>query len=125
MAAQDEPERPAAARPAQERAAVAAARTAGKPVEVESMRSETRTVFAQPDGTMTMELNVRPVRVRKEGRWVPVDTTLRLRPDGTVEPVAAAVDLAFSGGGSARWPACRAAPRRWSWAGPARCPSPR
>lgn len=101
VAAQDEPERPAAARPAQERAAVAAARTAGKPVEVESMRSETRTVFAQPDGTMTMELNVRPVRVRKEGRWVPVDTTLRLRPDGTVEPVAAAVDLAFSGGGSA------------------------
>ncbi|WP_346433741.1 LamG-like jellyroll fold domain-containing protein [Nonomuraea composti] len=88
-------------RPIQERAAVAAAREAGQPVEVESMRSETRTVFAQPDGTLKMELNVRPIRVRKEGRWVPVDTTLRLRPDGAVEPVAAAVGLAFSGGGDA------------------------
>ncbi|MEU6715003.1 LamG-like jellyroll fold domain-containing protein [Nonomuraea sp. NPDC046802] len=78
-----------------------AAQRDNRPVEVESMRSETRQVFVQPDGTYTMELNVRPVRVRKEGRWVPVDTTLRLRPDGAVEPVAAAVDVTFSGGGTA------------------------
>ncbi|MGP4093856.1 LamG-like jellyroll fold domain-containing protein [Nonomuraea sp. KM90] len=84
-----------------ERAALALARSAGKPVEVESMRSETRQVFAKPDGTLTMELNVRPVRVRQAGRWVPVDTTLRVRPDGAVEPVAAAIGLTLSGGGSA------------------------
>ncbi|MEO3871854.1 LamG-like jellyroll fold domain-containing protein [Nonomuraea sp. B12E4] len=84
-----------------ERAALALARQGGKPVEVESMRSETRQVFAQPDGTLTMELNARPVRVRKADGWVPVDTTLRVRPDGAVEPVAAAVDLTFSGGGTA------------------------
>ncbi|MCF6474155.1 LamG domain-containing protein [Nonomuraea sp. MG754425] len=84
-----------------ERAAVARALGTGSPVEVESMRSETRTVFAQPDGTLSMELNVRPIRVRKDSGWVPVDTTLRVRPDGMVEPVAAAVDLAFSGGGDA------------------------
>ncbi|WP_345397618.1 hypothetical protein [Nonomuraea salmonea] len=82
-----------------ERAAAARARRDGLPVEVEALRSETRTVFAQPDGTMKMELNVRPVRVRKDDRWVPVDTTLHLRPDGAVEPVAAAVGLTFSGGG--------------------------
>ncbi|MFC5832329.1 LamG-like jellyroll fold domain-containing protein [Nonomuraea insulae] len=87
--------------PETERAAVAQARTRGGPVEVESMRSETRTVYAQPDGTLSMELNVRPIRVRKDDRWVPVDTTLRLRPDGAVEPVAAAVGLTLSGGGSA------------------------
>ncbi|MEV5894570.1 LamG-like jellyroll fold domain-containing protein [Nonomuraea fuscirosea] len=87
--------------PDQEVAAVAQARGAGRPVEIESMRSETRTVFAKPDGTLSMELNVRPIRVRKDDRWVPVDTTLRLRPDGAVEPVATAVGLTFSGGGSA------------------------
>ncbi|MCF6472823.1 LamG domain-containing protein [Nonomuraea sp. MG754425] len=77
-----------------------AAQRAGRPVEIESMRSETRQVFVNPDGTYTMESHVRPVRVRKEGRWVPVDTTLRLRPDGAVEPVATAMDMTFSGGGT-------------------------
>ncbi|MFG1702908.1 LamG-like jellyroll fold domain-containing protein [Nonomuraea sp. M3C6] len=84
-----------------EEAALAAARRTSRPVEVESMRSETRQVFAQPNGTFVLEQNVRPVRVRQADAWVPVDTTLRLAPDGTVEPVATAVDLTFSGGGSA------------------------
>ncbi|MEO3790851.1 LamG-like jellyroll fold domain-containing protein [Nonomuraea sp. B10E15] len=84
-----------------ERAAAAQARRENRQVEVKSMTNETRQVFAQPDGTSTMEVHVRPVRVRKDDRWVPVDTTLRLRPDGAVEPVAAAVGLTFSGGGSA------------------------
>ncbi|WP_344876125.1 LamG-like jellyroll fold domain-containing protein [Nonomuraea antimicrobica] len=95
-------EPPAETQPAEtEQAAIGTARRTGAPVEVESLRSETRTVHAQPDGTLTMELNVRPVRVRKGDAWVPVDTTLRLRPDGAVEPVAAAVGLTFSGGGDA------------------------
>ncbi|MFG1710333.1 LamG-like jellyroll fold domain-containing protein [Nonomuraea sp. M3C6] len=96
---------PAAARPSAgtgpEEVALAVARRTGRPVEVESMRSETRQVFAQPGGTLTMEQHVRPVRVRQAGRWVPVDTTLRLRPDGAVEPVATAAGLTFSGGGGA------------------------
>ncbi|MEV4163369.1 LamG-like jellyroll fold domain-containing protein [Nonomuraea dietziae] len=84
-----------------EASAVAAARHTGQPVEIESMRTETRQVFAKPDGTLVLEHNVRPVRVRRSGGWVPVDTTLRLNPDGTVSPAAAAVGLTFSGGGSA------------------------
>ncbi|WP_431898405.1 LamG-like jellyroll fold domain-containing protein [Nonomuraea sp. bgisy101] len=84
-----------------EESAVAAARRSGGPVEIESMRTETRQVFAKPDGTLTLEQNVRPVRVRQSGGWVPVDTTLRLNPDGTVSPAAAAVGLTFSGGGEA------------------------
>ncbi|MDX3111188.1 LamG-like jellyroll fold domain-containing protein [Nonomuraea angiospora] len=83
-----------------EDSALALARSAGKPVEVESQRSETRQVWAKPDGTFTLEQYVRPVRVRKADGWVPVDTTLRLRPDGAVETVATAADLTFSGGGS-------------------------
>ncbi|MFC4011794.1 LamG-like jellyroll fold domain-containing protein [Nonomuraea purpurea] len=84
-----------------EASALALARTEGKPVEVESLRDETSQVWAKPDGTFTLEQNVRPVRVRKSGGWVPVDTTLRVRPDGAVEPVATAAGLTFSGGGTA------------------------
>lgn len=82
-----------------ETSALALARRDGKRVEVESLRTETRQVFAKPDGTFTLEQYARPVRVRKADAWVPVDTTLRLRPDGAVEPVAAAAGLRFSGGG--------------------------
>lgn len=64
------------------------------------MRSETRQVFAEPDGTLVLEQHPRPVRVREQGRWLDVDTTLRRRPDGSVAPVATAVDLSFSGGGT-------------------------
>ncbi|MGI5289816.1 LamG-like jellyroll fold domain-containing protein [Nonomuraea polychroma] len=89
------PEQTAAVSPEQK------ARRDNRPVEVKALTSETRQVFAEPDGTYTMEQHVRPVRVRKDGRWVPVDTTLRLRPDGAVEPVATAAGLMFSGGGDA------------------------
>ncbi|SNS29780.1 Concanavalin A-like lectin/glucanases superfamily protein [Streptosporangium subroseum] len=81
--------------------ALVRARQTGQPAEVEALRSETRQVFVKPDGTYVLEQNVRPVRVRQAGRWVPVDTTLREQPDGTVAPAATAVGLAFSGGGNA------------------------
>ncbi|MEU6720521.1 LamG-like jellyroll fold domain-containing protein [Nonomuraea sp. NPDC046802] len=96
-----EPSKAVQERPKAEEGAVAAARSAGRPVEIESMRTETRQVFAKPDGTLSMELNVRPVRVRQAGGWVPVDTTLRLNADGSISPAAAAIGLTFSGGGSA------------------------
>jgi hypothetical protein len=69
-------------------------------VEALDLRTETRVVYAEPDGTMTAELTNRPVRARRDGSWVDVDTTLAGRPDGSVGPVAAMVDLSFSGGGS-------------------------
>ncbi|MGW0808621.1 hypothetical protein, partial [Nonomuraea sp. NPDC002799] len=50
----DEPPEPAKIvqeQPKSEESAVAAARRTGQPVEIESMRSETRQVFAKPDGT--------------------------------------------------------------------------
>ncbi|MFF4624403.1 LamG-like jellyroll fold domain-containing protein [Nonomuraea jabiensis] len=101
--ADEAPEPPKAVQepPKAEESAVAAARSAGRPVEIESMRTETRQVFAKPDGTLSMEMNVRPVRVRQAGGWVPVDTTLRLNPDGSVSPAATAIGLRFSGGGDA------------------------
>ncbi|WP_327584918.1 DNRLRE domain-containing protein [Nonomuraea sp. NBC_00507] len=92
---------PPAAVVSPERDAAALARRDNRPVEVAALTSETRQVFAKPDGTYTLEQHVRPVRVRQNGRWTAVDTTLRRRPDGAVEPVAAAVGLTFSGGGTA------------------------
>ncbi|MCK2221691.1 DNRLRE domain-containing protein [Actinomadura sp. ATCC 31491] len=89
-----------AGRASAERQASLLARRENRTVEIESLRGETRQVFAKPDGTFVLEQHVRPIQVRRDGRWVPVDTTLRLRPDGAVEPVAAAVDVTFSGGGS-------------------------
>jgi hypothetical protein len=77
--------------------------SAAEPTEVMSQRSEYSRLFANPDGSMTLEVHSRPQRVgRPEGSWVPVDPTLRPRADGTVGPAAAVVDLAFSGGGDGR-----------------------
>ncbi|MEU8103806.1 LamG-like jellyroll fold domain-containing protein [Nonomuraea muscovyensis] len=84
----------------EEAAALTAARRGGKPVEVAALRSETRQVLARPDGTLVLEQHARPVRVRQEGRWVPADATLRQLPDGSIAPVATAIGLSFSGGGT-------------------------
>jgi hypothetical protein len=84
-----------------ERSASALASQCGKRVEVLAGRSETTQVFANPDGTSTFTSTAVPVRVhRADGSWVPVDTTLRVRPDGSIAPVATVTDMVFSGGGS-------------------------
>ncbi|MFF2408321.1 LamG-like jellyroll fold domain-containing protein [Streptomyces sp. NPDC058092] len=81
--------------------ALAEAQASGSRVEVVGERSERTTVFANPDGfTFTLEQSVVPVRVAKgEGDWQAPDATLERRPDGSVGPKAAAVDMVFSGGG--------------------------
>jgi hypothetical protein len=88
--------------PGTERAAAQAqAAATGQRVEVLGERSESGQVFANPDGSFTAEQSMVPVRVRRDGGWVPVDTTLEVRPDGTVAPKAVPLALAFSGGGTA------------------------
>jgi hypothetical protein len=89
----------AAATPA---AALAAARSCGRRVEAMSGRTEAAQVFANPDGTSTMELATVPQRVhRKDGSWAAVDPTLRPGPGGALVPVASTLDVRFSGGGDA------------------------
>ncbi|MET9874885.1 LamG domain-containing protein [Actinacidiphila glaucinigra] len=73
----------------------------GKPVEVVAERTEYSTVNANPDGTYTLAQSITPVRARAgDGTWHAVDATLERRPDGSVGPRAAVVDLSFSGGGA-------------------------
>ncbi|MBB1245463.1 DNRLRE domain-containing protein [Streptomyces durbertensis] len=88
-----------------EDAAIGAARrraaATGERSEVEALRTESSTTYANPDGSLTEESTTGPIRVRgARGEWRKVDTTLVYR-DGVVRPKQAATDIAFSGGAGA------------------------
>lgn len=77
------------------------AQATGQRVEVVAERAEDELVYANPDGSFTSEITAGPQRVeRTDGSWADIDPTLVRRPDGSVGPRAAVVDLSFSGGGS-------------------------
>ncbi|GAB7051417.1 hypothetical protein JCM9534A_65430 [Catenuloplanes indicus JCM 9534] len=103
----------------------ATARRTGDRVEVLGARTETGQTFANPDGSFTTELFATPQRVRKDGGWVPIDTTLHMRPDGAVTPVAVPVDLRLSGGGDGPLVTLAAEGGRIGLAWPAPLPVPR
>ncbi|MFI5729464.1 RICIN domain-containing protein [Kribbella sp. NPDC051587] len=79
--------------------AMATALKTGQRVELTDQRTETGQVFANPDGTKTMEQHSQPVRVHKGRDWVDPDPTLRLEADGRIRPVATVSPLVLSGGG--------------------------
>ncbi|WP_173390860.1 RICIN domain-containing protein [Actinomadura litoris] len=79
--------------------AVAAAKKWDKPVVVSSLTGAQREVRALPDGELEATMSSRPVRTRRGGKWVPVDTKLTRRSNGELVPGATTVGLAFSGGG--------------------------
>ncbi|MFR9795519.1 LamG domain-containing protein, partial [Streptomyces sp. MS06] len=85
----------------EEQRALADAADSGHRVEVTGERTERTTVYANPDGyTFTLEEATAPVRVPASGGgWQAPDATLVKRADGSVAPKAAAVQMAFSGGG--------------------------
>nr|WSX53701.1 FG-GAP-like repeat-containing protein [Streptomyces sp. NBC_00974] len=83
-----------------EKAASEAKRT-GKPVEIVGQRTETNDTWANPDGTLTANRSLVPVRVRQGGKLVPVDATLQRARDGRLTPKATRIGLTFSGGGDA------------------------
>ncbi|MFF0754510.1 hypothetical protein [Streptomyces sp. NPDC004267] len=87
---------------AQEKALDAAQREAqrtGRAVQVGALTTETDTVTANTGGTISWTTSIMPQRVRRNGSWVAVDSTLRRAGDGTYRPAAAAAPLALSGGG--------------------------
>src|SRR5690348_10628681 len=89
----------AAAAPAPvDQSPLARAKATGQRVELPERTTATGETFVNPDGTMTNEQHAQPVRGRKDGRWVPIDTSLRLTDAGVV-PTAGAVQVAFSAGG--------------------------
>jgi len=81
-------------------AAQTRARKTGKPVAIPSLDNATQSAQANPDGSYTVTTTAQPSRVFKSGQWVPIDTTLKANPDGTVSPAATGTDLDLSGGGT-------------------------
>lgn len=69
-------------------------------VLIYSETTESTLVFANPDQTVTIEAVPEVVRVRRDGAWVPVDTTL-VEVDGSIKPKAAMeqAGVEFSAGG--------------------------
>ncbi|MFI7638897.1 LamG-like jellyroll fold domain-containing protein [Nonomuraea sp. NPDC049400] len=79
--------------------ALTQAKKDNKRVEIEALRSETGTYFANPDGkTLQAELSSTPIRVKKDGAWQPIDTRL-IEKDGVLQPKASLGDLTLSAGG--------------------------
>ncbi|WP_432114669.1 DNRLRE domain-containing protein [Streptomyces sp. S1] len=81
-----------------ETSALLRARLGEKRVEVTDRRTETRTVWANPDGTLTEDHSAGPVRFRDDaGAWRDVDVTLTQETDGSVRAKAHPLDLRLSG----------------------------
>ncbi|TDD58166.1 DNRLRE domain-containing protein [Kribbella antibiotica] len=78
------------------------AATSGSPVEIANLTTETSQTFANANGSFTAETSNGPVRVKRDGAWHTIDTTLEFRSDGTVGPKAAASEISLSGGGAGR-----------------------
>ncbi|MFF6779000.1 ricin-type beta-trefoil lectin domain protein [Streptomyces sp. NPDC012637] len=74
--------------------------SSGDAVRVDALTTEISEVVANADGTFTNSTSIMPVRVRKNGNWVPVDATLRQNGDGSWSPTASPHGIALSGGGT-------------------------
>ena len=82
-------------------AASAQARSTGKPVRVNKLTTSTSITVAEPHGGFAFQESVLPLRVRRGNGWVPVDTSLGRKADGTFSPAAVPGDtVTFSGGGT-------------------------
>lgn len=106
-----------------ESSALAAARASGQRVEVLAKRTERAEVFANPSGTLTMELHNQPVRVRRADAWAPVDAALHVQ-DGWLVPAAAVVDFRFSTGGDGPVLVLSKGDKRLTLGWPGRLPAP-
>jgi hypothetical protein len=88
---------PVASRPDVVSARLAAAGQ-GSRVEVSSLEDEYSDTYANPDGTLTTESSIAPLRVLRDGAWVAVDYDLQ-HVNGSWSPKASAAPVVFSDGG--------------------------
>ncbi|MFK0288449.1 DNRLRE domain-containing protein [Streptomyces sp. NPDC090499] len=81
-----------------EASAVLMARLQNRNIEVLSERTADSTTYALPSGELQTEAYAGPVRVKQDGTWKDIDTSLSDTGD-TLEPQAAAADINVSDGG--------------------------
>ena len=79
-----------------EQEASAAAVACGERFEVMNSRTPYDQVFAEPDGTMTLESAVEPQRVPVNDGWSDIDTSLQDDGAGRATPVATLANISFS-----------------------------
>lgn len=84
------------------------ARAQGSRVEVEALRDEMSTTWVNPDGTLTTQQHLGPIRFRDaaakdaqnpKGAWRDVDLSMAELPDGTVGPKGHPSGLSLAGAG--------------------------
>jgi membrane-associated phospholipid phosphatase len=73
------------------------AQAQGRRIEVLGARTENTTLWANPDGTMSVESFAGPVRYRENGTWIAVDTSLVKNPDGSIRSKAHPRGLKLAG----------------------------
>ncbi|MET9879267.1 LamG-like jellyroll fold domain-containing protein [Actinacidiphila glaucinigra] len=77
------------------------AQRTGEEVEVTEERGVAERVFALPEGGFRSELSAAPRWApQPDGSWKDIDTDLEFKPDGSVGPRTALIDVEFSGGGT-------------------------
>lgn len=104
--------------------ALAEAKRTGDQVEILGQRSESREVFATPEGDLEAREYLRPVWTRGQSGWQRIDTALVATAQGTVAPKAAAVDVEFSGGGTEPLVRMKRAGREMALSWPTSLPKP-
>ncbi|MEU6987260.1 LamG-like jellyroll fold domain-containing protein [Streptomyces sp. NPDC046324] len=110
---------------ASENDAVNAAAKAGRRVEISTLRDERSQTFANPDGTFTVKEFVQPVRTRKDGKWVDIDTTLVPTPGGRLAPRAASAAMSISAGGDTTFATLARDGKTMSFSWPSTLPRPK
>ncbi|QHC31650.1 hypothetical protein [Streptomyces sp. HF10] len=104
--------------------ASARAKATGKPVTIDQLTDTGTVVVANPDGTFTRTDSSMPQRTRRDGKWVPIDTTLVRQSDGTWAPKAAVTNVAFSDGGSGALVTMRSGQDKLGFSWPGTLPAP-
>ncbi|MFI6406705.1 LamG-like jellyroll fold domain-containing protein [Streptomyces sp. NPDC050548] len=104
--------------------ASAQAKATGEPVTVDQLTDTSTEVVANPDGTFTWTDSSMPQRVQQQGKWVPINTTLVQRADGTWAPKAAVTQVAFSDGGSGALVTMRSGADKLGFSWPGTLPKP-
>jgi RHS repeat-associated protein len=82
------------------RSALTLAATTDQPVEITSERTPVSSTLANPDGTYSLESYSSPVRVRRNGAWLDLDTSL-VNDGLAVVPRSTVTPMRLSPGGSA------------------------
>ncbi|MEU2620945.1 DNRLRE domain-containing protein [Streptomyces sp. NPDC007157] len=79
--------------------ALATARLRKRKVEILDQLTAKTTTWANPNGSLTTRSYAAPIRFKRAGQWVDVDTTLHMTAGGSVAPKAQSNGLVLAPGG--------------------------